>query len=186
MNRRLQRYEMSPIQFADVVFVKGSCGISNYCFLLDCMWTHAEEIGSSAGATCYVQCGCNLTLFDASPHQKGDTESHLAERCLAPFTGAGVHTSGTFHRSHDLMCLNKFHSISGTTRLRGLSNSCTKIARWNYRDTLSNNQIQALFFFLTIHSAATSLYSQEPMQFTSAKICKETGSLSGAQWIQAW
>lgn len=152
MNRRLQCYTMSLIQFADAVFVKGSYGISNYCFLLDCMWTHAEEIGSSgwesAGATCYVQCGCNLTIFDASPHQKGDTESHLAERRLAPLTGAGVpHTSGTFHCSHDLMCLNKLHSISGTTWLRGLSNSCTKIARWNYRDTLSNNQIQALFFF---------------------------------------
>lgn len=77
------------------------------------------------------------------------------------------------------MCLNKFHSISGTTWLRGLSNSYTKIARWNYRDTLSNNQIQALFFFLTINSSATSLYSQAPMQFTSAKICKRLGRSQG-------
>lgn len=118
-------------------FVKGSSGISNYCFLLDCMWTHAGEIGSSgwesAGAACCVQCGCNLATFDASPHQKGDTESHLAERRLALFTGVVFMTSGKFNCSRVLICLNKLHNISATTWLSRLSNSYSKIVLWKYK-----------------------------------------------------
>lgn len=100
-------------------------------FLLDCMGTHAEEIGSSgwesAGAACCVQCGCNLAAFDASEHQKEDTKSHLAGRSAASFAGAVVIPSGQFHRSHLLICLNTLHSVSETTWLGCLSNSYTKI-----------------------------------------------------------
>lgn len=134
MNHRLQCPKKSVIHFADVIFVKGSNGISNYSFLLDCMWTggcRGYWIISVRVGTCPTLCAMRLQPCHVwhKPISEGRHKVAPCREALSFIYCCGIHPK--FYCSHVLSSLISAFLMATLELYSQSTGALSKLSKWS-------------------------------------------------------